>query len=1852
MAEPYAMADVVFDFEVAAEYAAICRKTADTIDLTHGHRNKWARDASVDFSGRFAEIFKGNAKAEGVDAGNLSTCLRDLAAKIDALAEGARAENAARARAREWQARRDQKWDIHNNFDDFFGMDQRPVGTTGEAPTQTIAAPALAERQPFTHVANNNETSSARPENLRKYATNCTDADRILQEEGRALNARNYAFSISCKWGILNADSVLDAYQHYLIANREQSRWATTIADAFETAGTVGEIPTLSDLALAEALRAEGLSLNRREVKVQPAQMQGMPPSSGFADDPVNVATGNFIEEERDLTFIGGAVTLSWIRTYNSVNSATGAFGLGWSSPADSRLTFSDSGDGQWVRDDGRLLLFPRDELTWARSTGDNYWLSQRSSGFEITNASGGAWTFNADGFPIRYSDGPGNTLTYIWEEGRLTQIRHERGRSVDLTWDVQTQRIVGVATAGRAPIAYVYDEAGRLTEATDTDQGTRHYRWNSMGVIDLVRDADGVALVENTYDDAGRVTTQRSPQGRVSRYSYLPNGITEVSDEDGARANAWVSDEYGRLVAVTDSDGNRQTMAYDRWGNQILTRDRAGKLYAREYDQRGRVKAAKDANGVRTDWVWDDQDRLVSISVTMPGRTGSADLNGGQGVAEDAGLAGSARLAGAARSAGQANAEIATTHFEYAGDDRDPSVITDPMGGQTLFTWENGHLIKAVDPTGVATYYSYTDSGDLAAVRDAAGNTTTMEYDQAGRPTCMTSPSGYRTRFTWHGTRMASRIDPDGATWTFDYTPAGRLSAVVAPDGGRTSIDYDATGQESVITDPLGRRLEKTWDDLGNLASAILPDGRTWTFVHDALSRLRHICDPAGARSTYTYDEMGRPTSVTGPDGFRETLTWALGQITLTSQDDTPGEVQRSVSVDGFGLSTGWDSAGSARGIIVRDLCGRIIETIDAEGNAEKIVRDKAGRPIRIKNHEGEAIYDYDSCGRLSMISSTRERVEFIWDADSRLIERRETRGSYRYEWDECGRLVRERIPGRGLVSYSYDKCGRIVAISGGQWGKRKFSWDVSGQLTSVTNALGGVTRFEYDDCGRRIAEINPLGGRTAFTYTDHDLVDSITDPLGRVTRSQYDLNRRQIWQENADGSILKWVRDGSVDTLYGGAPSGEEEVISRHRYSPDGRQVIRSRGDSGGADGDSDAGGHNDSGAAHIEYDAFGRTIRYGAQGKDAISWQWDQYGNLSRVQRGGEYVEYRCGKDGALNEIEGSVFGLISYEYDDSSATISGRDLKQKWEYDHLGRITSYVITRPEGEETISLQWDDESRLISVSDSSGVTSYSYDEAGQIASVDSPSGKHEYLWDHAGLLREVLSINEDGARSEKFTYDAAGQLIGRASAEDSWVYTYDALGRRTSEVGPDGLRTYEWNLAGHLEALTVASGRVAIDRDYAGRPTRIGDIPVEYDPLQGTPSHIGDTSLFCLPGVAVYGADLQPLGHRRARATHVNNPWEMQALAGDRGADSPLQVSATGSVSIHGYELLGARTYDPATFSFLSIDPLHQFPTAPWASNPYSYAANNPLAFSDPSGFKPLSDQDIEDYNHQSSWWKQHGDWVIGGAMLVAGGVMVATGFGGPVGMMLIGAGADTLIQKAMTGKVNYWQVAVSSLSGAVAGVNGAWLATKFSMKLLPGTITIGAMSGAASGSSSGAFSYMSMPGPHTVGGFVEHSVRGAASGAVFGGAGGVAGHKLTNGLSKLFNRPLHGSSTVISGHGGMDPGDYSMFTVPRGVNIRFFCPHGGRVMDDTGNLIEQGVARWPYRSTTPLNEVEHVARPGDRVPDYLLDAPDADPKNILIVKGNPVTVKEETRMSSIITEPGTYDWAACREVGYKTY
>jgi RHS repeat-associated protein len=106
------------------------------------------------------------------------------------------------------------------------------------------------------------------------------------------------------------------------------------------------------------------------------------------------------------------------------------------------------------------------------------------------------------------------------------------------------------------------------------------------------------------------------------------------------------------------------------------------------------------------------------------------------------------------------------------------------------------------------------------------------------------------------------------------------------------------------------------------------------------------------------------------------------------------------------------------------------------------------------------------------------------------------------------------------------------------------------------------------------------------------------------------------------------------------------------------------------------------------------------------------------------------------------------------------------------------------------------------------------------------------------------------------------------------------------------------------------------------------------------------------------------------KTEGTYTYNPYGMPEHTGT--ATTPLGYDAQYTNSDTGLIYMRARTYDPATRQFLSVDPLAAITRAP-----YSYTYDNPVNESDPSG--------------EGGFWETLEHVVLGGAGI---GDTLATG------------------------------------------------------------------------------------------------------------------------------------------------------------------------------------------------------------------------------------------------------------------
>ena len=1447
--KPHAMPDVQFDDGASDNLRNALNSAADTIETQQGGRDGLFDTARDKFEGKYAHDFHMCHVQLANNSANVVTMLRYGAKLVDYIKECAHVENENRKKAREWENRNgvQQAWDgvvLNKHRPDYAPNPSKPA-EPGSAPQRDVNAGAPDA---------SGGTSSAIPENLDGYNTACVSYDNEAGLKHTDITNALNTYTSSCHHGSLDISETINSMAGWLQQSNQVNTWVSGVAQDFRDAGSgAGKIKTVSNAYLNQRMQERGTGAPQvQKIEVHPAQVTGEIPTSGFANDPVNVATGNFIEPETDLSFPGTfARNLNLKRMYNSLavtNSQdipSGVFGIGWSSTLDQRLEF-DADKASWFTADGRILTFAREGEGFARASGEAWWLTKAEPGSDayarieasqretqqqlkksrgldesadqaltqesfywiVMNNAHDSFGFSASGDWVSATDGhPSNTVVAFRDaQGQVTDLVHpgsQRGIRVNYEALVQSTE----APEYRPISAYTYNTAGteantplmaaeysyegeHLTSVT-TNAGVRSYTHTDAGLIREVINANGIVEVTNTYDELGRVVHQLTEYGREVSYTYTPSLVTIVADaETGDNSNLWTSDSKGRLIGITATDGSRQTMRYDSFGNRVGITERDGSRTARVFDNRGRLKRERTPEGTDYTYGWDEHDRITGVSV----RDARDPRNLGTPM---------------------------TVSYEYTDSmNPNPSAVTDADGAQTLYDWDDrGLLTRVTDPTGVSTTFEYDAYGDLVLVTNGAGNTTTLIRDDHGRVIGVIDPLGRRGTATYNSSgALASIENADGARWTFAYPelavdslPAlvrnstntsggcGNLpTSVTGPYGATIRFTYNAGGEIASVTNPLGHTTEGTFDTWGNLVGLTTASGAVWKYVYDGLSQLVEATDPSGAATRYSYDLNGELSSVTDATGveIKRRVDRQRGIEEIADAFSSS-----FIHTDIFGRVTseqkrarGGSSAKKAdveSEFITYDAAGRPVEILDAAGGLTCYERDAAGRVLRVISAEGRIeTYEYDTAGRvISHAVGLDTPGRYTDEAGVSRVVEPSAWAITRLEYDAASQIIRRVNPDGTVEKITYDVCGRVTGVEAGVR-VASYEYDLCGRLVGVRDSAFGQRRFKYDAAGQIIQAADGLGFRTHFSYTATGQVCRVVDATGQVTDYEYDALDRLVRVIKAAGTVDESVQEYAYDAAGRliRAHDGVREYTHTYDYAAGGRLSHTC------VDGVKAAEfGIEDQGRTVWVRDYASAQALDGNASEDAFvqhRFVYDARGLLMERSRSGVMTD-TAGEPSGTADVDAQVQALNTFTNTGAYTLTLG--------YDADGYRTRMVT--PYGETAIA--YDGAGRVVSMSradqDAHGespVAQYSYDAMGRL--IRAQLGDILSRWEFDDVSGLVCSYSrENTARADSVEHtevirDEQGRIVGLDSADGLVVYTYDAAGQLTGSRSGD--LEFEW--------------------------------------------------------------------------------------------------------------------------------------------------------------------------------------------------------------------------------------------------------------------------------------------------------------------------------------------------------------------------------------------------------------------------------------------------------------------------
>jgi RHS repeat-associated protein len=982
----------------------------------------------------------------------------------------------------------------------------------------------------------------------------------------------------------------------------------------------------------------------------------------------------------------------------------------------------------------------------------------------------------------VTYPDGAATSTDYDAFR-QPTRIVDELGRVTLCVYDARgnlVSRTVAAGTADASTWAWTVNSRGQPTSMTDPNGHTTEYAFDAIGQLTNITDPPDTAGAPRAqwrfgYDAIGNRTSVTDPDGRLVSTVYdARNRATLKTFGDGStEASTYGSGTDANLiVATSDRNGHRTTLAYDGEGREITRTVAVGTpaqgITTTSYLQGTSLPAVRTAYGDTTEYTYDHQDRLIATTV-------------------------------------HPDAAHALTRSDTLDADGERVVTTDPYGRRTARAFDaRGRVVRQVvelvpgalaSPTQLVadvmdpslSPWSFRDLGGpaLAGSVSVAGDAITISGVGVEMWSDTEQFSLYDQELTGDGSITARVASQDA---TDPWAKAGVMLRTADVVGSAYAALFVSPGYGVSVNDRAAQGLDTTYEPVAPLAAGI-----RWLRLERSGTSIRSYTSTDGATWALGHE---------GTVGFGVTVR--IGLFVLAHEAATPcTAVFDHVRVE---------RAPTQSEAVVLALIERDVRALDRT-NPELVITDTAydASGAIVAKVDGRGIvttFAYDQQGRrtsLTEAAGTADAATFTtaYDPAGNLIESR----SPRQVLDPSLGSTRQTFTARNLPATRTEAAGNPLAAT------RSITYTLTKKPATRTDALGRTTVFQYGACcDRLVGVVDPLGAITTYGYDSVGNRTSVVDANGLSTVIEFDARDRIQLSTNAAGEATAYAYSDDASALAIAAGLG---------FGP-------------GADGSAST-VTDPLGDVRIElHDGIGRTVRRVDPLAHATTTTFDAVvpdGGVALVEavtvdalghatsvRGDALARVRVSID-ALGKRSVSAYDADGNVVRFRDANGVGHDCV----YDQRNRKTTCVDTA--GAAT-AWQYDADGEIIRQSDALGAaTTMSYDALDRkIATADRIGATTSMGYDAAGNL---VRIADAEGRVTTSAYDVRDLLVGETFPPPSGgtrTYAYDSgrrLARRVDQLGV--VTVYSYDAANRLTRRSYSSGAGADDfaYDHAGRLT-----------------------------------------------------------------------------------------------------------------------------------------------------------------------------------------------------------------------------------------------------------------------------------------------------------------------------------------------------------------------------------------------------------------------------------------------
>ncbi len=1000
--------------------------------------------------------------------------------------------------------------------------------------------------------------------------------------------------------------------------------------------------------------------------------------------------------------------------------------------------------------------------------------------------------------------------------------------------------------------IKRVYDGNGNLIEEIDGNGNSTKYEYNHNDQLiktihpsgleeetvydeenNILLKKDNLGVIEENEYDGFNNLIKSNNLGNISKNKYSNNKLIATFENDILQ-QSYTYDEKGELketisstgvvssqekdalgILRSSSDGlNTNSYEYDKSGNAIKITNSLGHIVKKEYGAYNLVTSTTDADGVRTEFKYDQDGKEIERKV-------------GNIIVEKTTYTPAGRVK--VKTDGNGN----ETSYYYDALGRVDYIIR-ANGGVNDYNYDNNNnVIEYVDALGNVTKYEYDSVNQKVLTINAEGNKFKSEYDLRGNLIKETREDSRSKHYEYNlNNKLIKEVDYNGVETIYTYDKKNRLIKTTKSTGEKVTTAYDKYGR-SLATTSYEKTNEKGYDIYNRNIKEILVDGREKRTEYDELGRVVKTVNEYGEAVENQYSPAGKLKKVIYEDGSSELFEHDVFGNTIKSTDragnekhlkyDNNSNVIAEIDANGNAITKEYNSI------------NKVVKSMDALGNATVYRYDANGNEYEIEDALGnKTTRQYDSMNRVvSEVDALNYELKISYDELGRIKRVKRKDGVVeKYKYDVNGNEVEKKVGFQKLYKKQYNLKNELISEVDGNGNKVKYYYDEEGRLVKTVEANGNEIVNKYDKYGNLLSSKDSIGKLENNSYDKHHRLISKEDSLGNTTQYNYEEKGTNLLSEkfaNGNEKLYEYdVLDREVKSV------NEKTVVTQSKYDAVGN-IIEITTDGAVVLNKYDANNNlvetvdelgvstyykydalnrnttiidGNKNEIYNVYDELGRVVEEGINKKAIKQMTYNAYTVISEEDANGSKNLYEYDNLGNVIKSKQNDELITNYKYDNNNnllKVIKNSEVIQEYKYDNMNNNIYFENT-----ESIKhkYEYDARNRMTKeISHDGSIISYEYDNANNIVKEVANDEKRIHTYNQFGFINSTKYIVDEEILTTTINYDEYNRIVEVMDPnENSIKYEYDKLDRRIGLTYSDGsIQKYQYNEKGYIVSTTT---------------------------------------------------------------------------------------------------------------------------------------------------------------------------------------------------------------------------------------------------------------------------------------------------------------------------------------------------------------------------------------------------------------------------------------------------------------